>query len=143
MNISGLPRNARLYLRAESLSAQLRLRAVCLKVVFLVVALAFALFAFVLLNMGLFAWLTPMWGPVWTPAGLGLINLGVALLFVLAAMGTKLGSDFNAVQAMRAAALDQLEDDLTPRASDIPGWNKARSFVPLVAAVLDALRRRN
>ena len=142
MNFATLPRNVRLYLRAEGLAAQLRLRAMCRRAVLLIVALAFVLFALVLLNMGLFAWLMPQWGPVWTPAGLGLINLGLALLAVLAALLVKPGPELDLAQDMRKSALASLEDDLSTPPSPIPGLQTARAVLPLVAALLGMLRKK-
>src|SRR4051794_1101167 len=79
MNIHTMSSQLRLIVRGELLVIQAKLAFAVRRGGFIAMAVLFAGLGLVFINMGLFAWLSPIWGPVWTPAGLGLINVGLAI----------------------------------------------------------------
>lgn len=148
MNIAALARNVRIYLRSEAIAAEARLNFLVRKTGLLALAGAFAIFGLVLLNVGLYAFLLPIWGTVWTPAGLGLINLGLALLALVLAALAKPGPEVELAAELRSSAAAAIEDELKSGsglgalASYVQGGQMAPLLIPAMTAIIGALRRR-
>ena len=109
MNLNNLSRHVRLIIRGELLTVQAKLAFAMRRTLFAGLALLFAGLGLVFVNMGLFAFLTPLWGPVWTPMGLGLINIALALAVLAVAAVMKPGPELALAEEMRNLAGESLE----------------------------------
>jgi hypothetical protein len=151
MSMIGLSRHLRLMLRGEILVIEARLGFAARRGAILVLALLFAGLALVFLNMALFAWLEPHWGPVWTPAGLGIINLVLAG----GALGLRLvlrpGPELALAEEIRAMAGESLEAEVrsAPFIGALGGGGGgldrsalAGLLVPAIGSIVGALRKR-
>ena len=149
MNLQSLARNLRIYFRIEMIMAEARLRFMARKAGLTVLALAFAVFGLALLNIGLFAFLLPIWGPVWTPVGLGGINLLLALVAAVLAALAKSGAELGLAEDMRKVTASAIESDLAPEPGGLGGLGsyldggRALSLaVPALSAIIGALRKK-
>jgi hypothetical protein len=148
MTLNQLPRHARLIIRGEVLAAQARLAFALRRALFWGIALLFAGLGMVFVNMGLFAFLSPLWGPVWTPAGLGLINIALALVALAIAATLKPGPELAMAEEIRTMAGEQIEADISSLSlgSALSGGldRSAASalLVPAVGAIVGALAKR-
>jgi hypothetical protein len=112
MNLNHLTRHVRLIVRGEVLAIQARLAFALRRTLVAGLALLFAGLGLVFVNIGLFAWLTPLWGPVWTPVGLGLLNLALALAALCIALVMKPGPELALAEDIRNMAGEQLEAEI-------------------------------
>ena len=148
MNLHQLPRHVRLIIRGEVLAAQARLAFTLRRTLFWGLALLFAGLGLVFVNIGLFAFLSPLWGPVWTPTGLGLINIALALGAVVIAATLKPGPELALAEEIRNMAGEQIEADISSMSlgSALSGGldRSAASalLVPAVGAIIGALSKR-
>ena len=148
MNLHTVSRHARLVVRSEMLLAQAKLSLTLRKAVLVAFALLLAGLGLVFLNMALFAVLTPLWGPVWTPAGLGLINLGLAIMAVLVAAVMKPGPEAAIAEELRNTAGEALETELrtNPLAMGLSGGLDrgalAGLMLPALSTVISVLSKR-
>jgi hypothetical protein len=148
MNLHTLPRHLRLVLRGEILTLQAKFAFGLRRALVAALALLFVGLGIVFVNMALFAYLTPLWGPVWTPAGLGLINLGLAGAALLLAAGMKPGADLALAEEIRSMAGEQLEADLRagPAGGSMMGGLERSALngllVPAITSIVGALARR-
>jgi hypothetical protein len=104
-----------------------------------------------LLNLAFYAALESLWGPVWTPLALGVIDLGLAALAVLVAALRKPGPELTVAEEMRSLAGTALEEQFQ---AGIPGANMLagltsgsdnatlRLLVPIATALIGAVRKR-
>ena len=147
MNLQKLSRDVRLAVRGEMLVVQAKLAFNMRRAVIAALALLFAGLGFVFVNMGLFAFLSPSWGPVWTPAGLGLINIALALAALGYAAAMKPGPELALAEEIRNMAGSEVETDI--RSASLAGAlgagidrPAAALLVPAVSAIVGALARR-
>lgn len=147
MNFNNLSRHIRLIVRGELLLVQAKLAFAMRRSLFVVFALVFAALGLVFLNMGVFAWLSPLWGPVWTPAGLGLINIALAAgAFAIAAV-LKPGPEMALAEEIRNMAADSIETEIrsAPLMGTLGGLERSAVsslVLPAVSSIIGALARR-
>jgi hypothetical protein len=151
MNMTGLSRQLRLMLRGEILVIQAKLGFAMRRVTMLALALLLAGVGVVFVNIAVFAWLSPMWGPVWTPAGLGLINLALAGAALGLALALRPGPELALAEEIRAMAGESLEAEIrsTPLLGSLAGGGVgldrsalAGLLVPAVGSIIGALGKR-
>lgn len=147
MNLQKLSRDVRLAVRGEILVAQAKLAFAMRRSLFAALALLFAGLGIVFVNMGLFAFLTPLWGPVWTPVGLGLINMALALAALGYAAVMKPGPELALAEEIRSLAGSEVENDIRSASlSGVIGGGLDRPaaalLVPAITAIVGAMARR-
>jgi hypothetical protein len=149
MSMTTLSRQLRLMLRGEILVIKAELAFAARRGAMLAFALLFAGLGLVFLNMGLYAWLSPLWGPVWTPAGLGLINLGLALAAIVVAAVAKPGPELQLAEEIRDMAGETLEAEIrsAPLLGMLGGGASggpaaAGLLVPAISMIIGALGKR-
>jgi hypothetical protein len=140
MNLLPLVRNARLYARAETIAAEIRLRLLARKLVLLFMAAAVALFGLALVNLALFNAIEIAWGPVWTPLLLGAVNLVLAALVFLLAVLRRPGPELAVAEDLRKAAGAAFEDQF--RAGPGLSANASHLLIPVIGLIAGALRRK-
>lgn len=147
MNLQKLSRDVRLAVRGEMLVVQAKLAFTMRRSVIAALALLFAGLGIVFVNIGLFAFLGPLWGPVWTPVGLGLINIALALLAAGYAAVMKPGPELALAEEIRNMAGSEVETEV--RSASLSGLlgagidrPAAALLVPAVTAIVGALARR-
>jgi len=152
MNVQALARNFRLYMRATSLAAEIRLRLQLRKTVLAVLALAMAVAGLVMIDLAAFRALETAWGPLWTPLALGLANLALAAALGLAILAVKPGRELVAANDLRQMAYNAMEADLrsvqegSGLLSGLLGGSTemqaARLLIPVISTIIGALRLR-
>ena len=149
MNIQSLAKNARLYIRAEALVAEIRLRLYFRKLALAIFAVAVALLGLALLNLSLFHALETAWGPIWTPLILGLANFVLAVAAFLIAAAVKPGPELAMADDLRKLSATAVETDLqgSQGFAGILGGSSieastARLLIPALASIIGALRRK-
>jgi hypothetical protein len=152
MNLQALARNFRLYLRAASLVAEIRLRLQLRKTVLTVLALALAIAGLAMIDLAAFRALETAWGPLWTPLALGLANLALAAALGLAILALKPGRELSAAADLRQMAYNAMEADLksvqdgsgllTGLLGGSTELQTARLLIPVISTIIGALRHR-
>lgn len=148
MSMTTLSRQLRLMLRGEILVIKAELAFAARRGAMLALALLFAGLGMVFVNMGLYAWLSPYWGPVWTPAGLGLINVALAALALVLAAMAKPGPELQLAEEIRDMAGETLEAEIraTPLlgmlGSGGGGTAAAGLLVPAMSMIIGAMGKR-
>ncbi len=143
MNMHTTAKSARLYLRAELITAQIRLNVALRKTGLMVLAGALLVMALVFLNIGLYAWLLAKWGPVLTPIGLGIFNIALALILFAAAQFAKPGPELEFADEMRKLSGDALENELKGGfANPFSTQNAAHLLFPAITGIIGAMRAR-
>lgn len=148
MNLHHLSRLVRLIIRGEVLAVQAKLAHAVRRALVAGLALLFAGLGLVFVNIGFFAYLTPLWGPVWTPVGLGLVNIALALLALVFAAAMKPGPELALAEEVRNMAGEQFEAEIrsTSLAGALGGGldRSAMSglLIPAVTAIAGALIRK-
>jgi hypothetical protein len=112
MGMQNLPRQIRLMMRGEMLALQARLAFTLRRTLLAAVALLFAGLGLVFVNIGVYAALTPLWGPVWTPLGLGLINMALALAALGLAAILRPGPEAKLAEEIRNMAGEQIDAEI-------------------------------
>lgn len=147
MNLQKLSRDVKLAVRGEVLVAQAKLAFAARRALFAAFALLFAGLGIVFVNIGIFAFLVPLWGPVWTPVGLGLINIVLALAAVAYAAVMKPGPELALAEEIRSLAGSEVESDI--RSASLAGAigggldrPAAALLVPAITAIIGAMARR-
>ena len=149
MKIQSLAKNIQLYLRAEILVAEIKLRLYFRKLALAVFAVAVALMGLALFNLSLFRALDTSWGPIWTPLILGLVNFALALIAVLIAALAKPGPELAMAEDLRKLSATAVETDFQGgqvlggliRGSSFEA-GAARLLIPALASIIGALRRK-
>jgi hypothetical protein len=149
MSLTNITRAARVYIRAELMVARIRMRSETQRLMFLGVAVGLAFLGLILINVALYAALLSLWGPVWTPLALGVADLVLAVLAVVAAALQKPGPELAAAEEMRSLASATLEEQMQGGLS-VPGLmgqlagdsSTARLLVPLVTTLIGVLKKR-
>jgi len=149
MNIQSLAKNTQLYLRAEILIAEIKLRLHFRKLALAVFAVAVALMGLALLNLSLFRALDTSWGPIWTPLILGLANFALAIIAILIAALAKPGPELAMAEDLRKLSATAVEADF--QGGQVLGGliggssfeaGAARLLIPALATIIGTLRRR-
>jgi len=144
MSLHNVTRHVRLIVRGELLMLQAKLAFAMKRGTYVGFALLFAGLGLVFVNMGLFAWLSPLWGPVWTPAGLGLINLALAAAALAVAAFVKPGPDMALAEEIRNMAADSIETEIrsAPLMGGLGAGSMAGLVLPAVSTIIGAMSRR-
>jgi hypothetical protein len=152
MNVQTIIRHARLYVRAETLVAEIRLRVHLRKMALAMTALAVALLGLVMLNVAMFEFLQSLWGPIWTPLALGLANFAIAAIAIAVAAATKPGPELALAEELRKTSTAGLEAGFQSAGGDagLLGILTGRSIethaasllIPAISSIIAAMRRR-
>lgn len=113
MNIQALVRYGRLYLRSETLVAEIRLRLLAKKAALLAFCVAVSLFGIGMLNIAAFQALELIWGPIWTALTIAGVDFVLAGLALFIALMLKPGHELALAQEVRQTALDAAEQEIT------------------------------
>ena len=141
MNFNNLSRHIRLIMRGELLLLQAKFAFALKRSAYVGFALLFAGLGLVFVNIGLFAWLTPLWGPVWTPVGLGLINLALAAAALGVAAFVKPGPEMALAEEIRNMAAESIETEV--RSTPFMGSGSMAGLVlPAVSTIIGAMAKR-
>jgi hypothetical protein len=137
MTLQTVSRHIRLIARAELLTIQAKVAFVMRRTLLISLALLVAGIGVVFVNIGLFAYLSPLWGPVWAPMGLGLINIALALAALLAAAMLRPGPELVLAEELRSLAGESLEAELASATPlSLPGL-----LLPTVTTIVAAVKR--
>ncbi len=150
MSLVTIARAARAYLHAELLAARIGMRAETRRIMLLALATVLALMALAFLNIGLYAALLSLWGPVRTPLALAILDLALAGLALAAAALAKPGPELAMAEEVKALSGAALEEQL---AQGLPAFNPlggmaqgdnstARLLIPLATTLVGMLRKR-
>lgn len=149
MNLSHLTRAGRLYLRAEMMTARIRMRTEAQRMLLLGLAGGLGLLGLVLVNVAFYAALLEVWGPVWTPLALGAADLVLAGLALAAAAMQKPGPELEVAEEMKKLAAESLEEQMQQgftvqgllggATGNLAG---ARMLLPLVTTLIGLMRKR-
>lgn len=151
MNIEQLTRHVRLYARSMALIGEIRMKARIRKLLLGIFAVGMAIFGLGMINLGLYHALTAIWGEVWTPLVIGMGNLVIAGLAILAASTMKHGPELRVAEELRDSLSDDISADLQGLrslegiASLVGGGSSAstaRLLIPIVGTLIGALRKR-
>lgn len=144
MNFNSLSRHIRLIVRGELLLLQAKFAFAMKRSAFVGFALLFAGLGLVFVNIGIFAWLSPLWGPVWTPVGLGLINLVLAAAALAIAAFVKPGPEMALAEEIRNMAADSIETEMrsTPLMAGLGGGSMAGLVLPAISTIIGAMAKR-
>jgi hypothetical protein len=148
MNLPALAKHARLLLRSEVLIAEIRLRLYARKLALAGFAVLAAIMGLAFVNLAAYVYLQILWGPLWTPLAIGLVNFAIALVALLAAMLARPGPDLTVAEELRKLSGNALNDELHDHAAAtgvLGAMNEplvARLLVPAVVSIITALRRR-
>lgn len=148
MNLNTLSRQARLVIRGEVLVAQAKLAHAMRRATFLAFALLFAALGLVFINIGLYQFLLPMWGAVWTPVGLGLINAGLAVAALAIAATLKPGPELAMAEEVRAMASQSFEAEMKSASfggalgGGVQGAAVTGLLIPALTSLLRGLAKR-
>jgi hypothetical protein len=112
MSISSFTSLARLAIRAEVLAVEARIGHAMRRIPLVVFGTVLAGTGLVLINAGVYAALTPLWGPIWAPVTLGLFNIALGLLTFLVAVILKPGPGMALADELRKMAGDQLASEV-------------------------------
>ena len=141
MSLHTLSRHIRLIVRGEMLMMQAKLAFALRRSAFVAFALVFAALGLVFLNIGLYDWLIPLWGPVWTPIGLGLANVALAGIALVLAATVKPGPEMALAEEIRDMAADSIETEIrtAPLMGALAGGGDRSAMVGLVLPALTAI----
>ena len=152
MSMQSLVRNVRLAIRAEVLTAEIKLRVALRKTMLVLVALAVGLIAVVLLNIALYQYLVSLWGPLVTPLALAGFNIALALIASVSAAMAKPGPELEIAESLRKASATAMEEDLQSLGTAqglfglVSGGGRDHQalslLVPLISTILGALRKK-
>lgn len=149
MNIQNLSRHVRLVIRGEILVAQAKLAHAMRRGTFLAFALLFAGLGLVFINIGLYEFLLPLWGTVWTPVGLGLINAALAVAALLIAATLKPGAELAMAEEIRAMAGQSLEAEVNSASlgsvlggGGLQGAAVTGLLIPAITSIVRGLGKR-
>lgn len=144
MNFNNLSRHIRLIVRGELLLLQAKLAFAMKRSAFVGFALLFAGLGLVFINIGIYAWLLPQWGAVWTPAGLGLINLALAAVALAIAAFVKPGPEMALAEEIRNMAADSIETEVrsAPLMGGLGGASMAGLVLPAITTIIGAMAKR-
>lgn len=148
MSLANVTHAARVYARAEMLTARIRLEASARRIIAVAVAVFLALIGLVFVNIALYAAMLAAWGPVWTPLSLALLDFALAGVAVGFAALSGPGRELVLAEEMKTVAGEALEEQVQ---AVIPGAGlmgmagdsaSLRLLVPLVTTIAGLLRRK-
>jgi hypothetical protein len=148
MNIHRLAQDLPLYLRATSITAEIRFRLYARKTLMMAFALAVAVIGGVMLNIAAFRGLELVWGPVWTPFVLAGANFAMAALLLVWAALAHGDRDLALADEMRKTAFAAIESDLKSGSDGyglfggMPGVETARMVLPILSTIMGAMKRK-
>ncbi|MFN4143683.1 hypothetical protein, partial [Aestuariivirga sp.] len=148
MSVHNMFRQVRFIIRAEMLAVQAKLAFAARRTVLAALALLFAGLGLVFSNVALFAFLSPLWGPVGTPVSLGLLNVALAGVALLAAALMKPGPELALAEEMRNIAGQSLEEEIRSQplvGAALGGPDRtalAGLLLPALTMIVGALRQR-
>ena len=138
-------------MRSEAAVAEIWLKVFAFKFALISVAGLTGLMGLAFVNIGLYSYLTSIWGPVWTPLAIALGNVLLAVLALLAAMRAKPNSDLPMAEELRKLSLDSLgqEFNVSTPGSGVFGEHAGfanqqvtRLLIPAIISIVTAMRRR-
>jgi hypothetical protein len=147
MNIHRLTQDLPLYFRATTITAEIRFRLYARKTLMMSFALAVAVIGGVMLNIAAFRALELLWGPVWTPLALAVINFAMAAIFLAWAAFAHSDRDLVLADEMRKTAFAAIEDDLKFAEGGhgwlggLPSRDAARLMMPILSTIMGAMKR--
>jgi hypothetical protein len=112
MSISNLAKLASIAVRAEVLAVEARIGQAMRRMPFFVFGAVLVGAGLVLINVGIYAALTPLWGAVWAPVALGLFNVALGLVAFLVAVMLKPGPGMALADELRKMAAEQLVSEV-------------------------------
>lgn len=143
MSVHSIAKTARLYVRAELISAQITFGVAVKRAGMLLLAGALLILALVFLNIGLFYWLLPQWGPVWTPTGLGLINGAMAAFVFAMAVTLKAGPEQEFADELRQLSGDALDNEIKGGlGSGLYSQRAMQLLFPAISGIVGSMRRK-
>ncbi|WP_341989531.1 phage holin family protein [Azorhizobium sp. AG788] len=132
MNFDNAARNLRVLLRANTIIADIRLRALATRASLYMFAAPVAAFGLLMLDLALYLALAELWSPVRAAATIGAGNVVLALVLVAIAARVKPGRDLDFAQEIHASAMDALAGDLRGAEAEV------RAIVNVVRHPLDS-----
>jgi hypothetical protein len=150
MNIQNIARSARLYARSEAMVAEIRMRAYGRRLAFTSLAVLAVMMSLAFINLAAFLYLQSLWGPVWTPLGIGLANLSIAAVALLAANSARPGPELTLAKELRKLSSGALEAEFQtpPSVGGVLGAlgsgheaTIARLLLPAVISIVSSLGR--
>ncbi len=151
MNIQNLLRTARLYARSEAMVAEILLRAFGRKLALTTIAILAGMMGLAFLNVAAYVYLLAMWGPVWTPLLIGVLNFAIAAIALAVALWGRPGPELALAKDLRDTAGANLEEEFhtTSPMGGLAGALGGRSesglvnlLLPAVISIVTALGRR-
>jgi hypothetical protein len=151
MNIQNVARSARLYARSEAMVAEILLRAYGRKFAYVSVCILAGMMGLAFLNVAAFIYLQSIWGPVWAPLAIGLLNFAIAAVALLAALNVQPGPEMAVAKELRSAASSNLEDEFQASSSfgGLAGALGGRAdtglanlLLPAVISIVSSISRR-
>jgi len=129
-------RHLRVLWRADSIIADIHLRALASRSRLISLAGLIAVFGLVMLNVAGYLALGQVWGQVWAAVAMGLLDFSLSGLLLLAGARSKPGRELELAHEVRKMALGRLEDDLSEVQAELVGLRT--SLTRLVRHPLDA-----
>ena len=151
-----LARHLRVLWRADSIIADIHLRALATRSRLVSLAGLIAVFGLVMLNVAGYLALGQVWGQTWAAVAMGLLDFSVSGLLLLATARAKPGRELELAHEVRKMALSRLEDDLSQVQAELVGLRSSLTRLvkhpldaalpaligPLTGVVLQALKKR-
>ena len=117
MNIHSIAGSARLYARSEAMVAEILLRVYARKFIFVAIALLASAMGLAFLNLAAFFYLQSVWGPVWTPLAISVVNFVIAAIAISVAVLAHPGPELTLAKDLRNHAGQALEDEFQSHSS--------------------------
>ena len=124
----------RTLLRAESATADARLRLLVRRALLLGFAGLIAVFGLTMLNAAVFLALESRWGPLWAASAAALADFVPAIAIAAIALTLRSSSKLNAAIELRQTAMDGIEHELGELQAMLP-WRSHRATNPLDIAL--------
>ncbi|MGO9391665.1 phage holin family protein [Rhodoblastus sp.] len=104
-------RNFRVFWRAETIVADVRLRQLASRMGFKAAAVALGLFGVIMVNIAIFFALQQTWGSGWAASAIGGANIFLAIVLFFFSESAQSGRDLDLALEVRDLALKELETD--------------------------------
>ncbi|WP_029003357.1 hypothetical protein [Azorhizobium doebereinerae] len=153
MTFDSIARNLRVLWRANSIIADIRLRALTARAGLYGLAALVAGFGLLMLDAALYLALADVWGPVRAAAATGGLNILLALILLFIGSRVKPGRDLELAQEIHQSAMDALAVDLRSAEAEIAGLVNAVRHpldsalpalaIPLITSLIKGLRRND
>ena len=141
--VSTILRQARALLRAESLIAEIRLRALLRRTVASALAGLIAVFGLAMLDLAAYLALVPIWGGIWAAVAVAFGDFLVAVLIIIVGGRGASGPELTLATELRDQAMEAVELDVKHAFDGVTGLVRgpaqfASSASALVIALLNA-----